>query len=200
MKKKDDVSSQDRGQEDKADQSGGVAAGKNSRRKFVAGVTTGTAAALGAATTGRWVKPVVDSVVLPAHAQTSGNLASSLVGRLVVTEPDADDPAYSKFSFGDGVHTVDGFNDTNGIDDTHFEFQAEFQPPIDPAVEVKLEVQTDGDFDFDMQGFTRKANVSGSKVLETVDSDDAPDDAATIVARFTAPGYPTRKVSVKFNP
>lgn len=41
------------------------------RRQFITGVTAGTAAGIGVATVGQWVRPVVDYVSLPAHAQTS---------------------------------------------------------------------------------------------------------------------------------
>lgn len=197
MKKSDDVSSKNDKRKENAGQSEEGTVEKNTRRRFVAGVTTGTVATLGA-TTGRWVKPVVDSVVLPAHAQTSANFGSNLVARLVVTEDDADNPAYSRFSFGDGSHTVDGFDDANGVDDPHFEFLAEFQPPIDPPVEVKLKVQTDGNWDFDAQTFSRTGSVSSSKVLEALDSDDA-DDGGGILATFSAPGFPTRRIFVNFN-
>ncbi len=62
------------------------------RRKAVKNILAGSTLAAGAATTGTWVKPAVDAVMTPAHAQTSvvvvlaGNATFSAVGPRVATE------------------------------------------------------------------------------------------------------------------
>ena len=44
---------------------------KEARRKAVKNILAGSGIAVGAATSGKWVKPAVDAVITPAHAQTS---------------------------------------------------------------------------------------------------------------------------------
>jgi len=51
------------------------------RRRFVTAITAGTAAGIGSRVAGKWVKPVVNSVLLPTHAQTS--CTSTVQGRLI---------------------------------------------------------------------------------------------------------------------
>ena len=58
---------------------------KASRRKFLA---FGGATTLGiAAVPGSWTKPVINSVVLPAHAQTSMCMADTTVGGPLLGHP-----------------------------------------------------------------------------------------------------------------
>ena len=94
----------------------------NKRRKFLAGITSG-AAAVGMASNGKWVKPVVESTVLPVHAQTSGGEAMLIEGAV-----DGDEfNAYSGTTYTDGTYPLTTDN-TGGFDNFNPTFAALFQP------------------------------------------------------------------------
>lgn len=69
----------------------------NHRRKFLGAVATTTAA--GAAMPQQWLKPVINSVVIPVHAQTSQLLCST--GPLTI-----DDSGNSPFGLNDSIAII----------------------------------------------------------------------------------------------
>ena len=65
----------------------------NQRRKAVRNILAGSGLTLGAATAGSWVKPVVNAVILPSHAQMSAPVPVMLAGNastspVVSVDPD----------------------------------------------------------------------------------------------------------------
>lgn len=169
------------------------------RRRFLSGITAGTVAGVGVSSGGKWVKPVVESVILPGHAQTTG-VTSTFRVKMIVDEPDTDVEAYRQMVFHDGTHTVDEFDDTNDIDDPHFSFRAVFDPPLSEPVQVKMHLVTDTDFDFGNLTTDEKVSTKERAIFSTLDADDGADDPALVTATFSAPGFPTRRVRVRFNP
>lgn len=178
----------------------------NKRRKFLAGVTA-SAAAAGVASGGKWVKPVVDSVVLPVHAQTSGSNQMKLQSR--ITEASSFQSSIRDVTYTDGTYT---FNDGGDFDDFSTSYSALFQPIQDEAVSVNLDVNIDltgpGDLNFDDSlSQTSSANlpVDGAMranftIISDVDLDGTTDaSVATIVGTIRADGYATRRVTYIIN-
>jgi len=109
----------------------------NKRRKFLAGITTGAAA--GMVSNGNWVKPVVDSVVLPVHAQTSGSDVMQI--QSVTTDGDEFD-AYQGILHTDGTHAIT-IDDAGSFSNFQANWSALFQPVQNQTVSVNLDVTID---------------------------------------------------------
>lgn len=174
----------------------------NKRRKFLAGITTGAAAA-GVASTGNWVKPVVDNVILPAHAQTSSVMR--IEGRI----EEADEfSGYDGVVYNDGTHTlVQGNDDDASFNNFVQEYSALFQPVQGQSVSVNLDITADvvgpGDVSFDgavSQTSSANTPVDGAMraSFSPVDVDlDGGTDASVVTVRGTiqADGYATRRIT-----
>ena len=173
------------------------------RRKFLAGITTGVAAA-GMTSGGKWVKPVVDSVILPVHAQTSGGSNDMKIEARIGRIGDADEfEAYEGIRYTDGNYpiTADG-----GVDYDNFQadFAALFTPEQAQSVSVNLDVTVDGvgGNSFGVDGplsQTSSANVPAVDAMRAsfapvnVDSDDT--TTMTVVGTIRADGYATRRIT-----
>lgn len=183
----------------------------NKRRKFLAGITTGAAA--GMVSNGNWVKPVVDSVLLPTHAQTSGGVMQ-LEGR-VGYQGDADE--FNPIEYGntgkiftDGTYpiTSDGTN-FNNFNPT---FSALFEPVQSQSVSVNLDVTADlaGTGDLGIDGSlsqTASANVPVDSSMRAnfqeigVDGDGlSSDSVVTVKGTINAEGYGTRRITYIITP
>lgn len=180
----------------------------NKRRKFLAGMTTGAAAA-GVASSGNWIKPVVDSVVLPAHAQTSGLSTGLSAIRLQSRIDEMDEfSGYDGVTYTDGTHTFDASNDDdNGFDNFTADYSALFQPVQGQSVSVNLDVNVDiqGPGSVDTDGIlsqTSSANVPVDGAMRAsfspIDMDMSGGSDNTIVTvsgTVQADGYASRRVT-----
>lgn len=172
----------------------------NKRRKFLAGITTG-AAAVGMASNGKWVKPVVESTVLPVHAQTSAAEAMTIQGAV-----DGDEfGAYGGITYTDGTYplTAASANQFNNFNPT---FTALFQPDqgVNIPVNLDITINQNGAGDYDVSGplsQTVTANKGGDTGQQAsfqdvnVDANGLSDGAVTVTGTTNAGGYMTRRIT-----
>jgi len=174
------------------------------RRKFLAGLTA-SAAAAGMTSNGKWVKPVVDSVILPVHAQTSGNAAMALQARI----EEADEfSGYDGVVYNDGT-TVFSIPDIANFSNFTHDYSALFQPIQGQSVSVNLDVNVDvtgsgGDFNIDgVLSQTSSANVPVDGAMRAnftaidvdFDGGDNTNSVVTIAGTIRAQGYATRRIT-----
>lgn len=169
----------------------------NNRRKFLAGISTGVAAA-GVTSGGKWVKPVVDSVILPSHAQTSAG-PMTLQGHVNGNEFDSNTAGTL---FTDGTYPITS-DEGADFDDFNADFSALFQPAQANSVSVNLDVNIDsvgGDFNVDgALSQTSSANVPVDSTMRAnfdpidIDADGA--DTVTVVGTVRADGFATRRIT-----
>lgn len=172
---------------------------RKNRRRALGAMAAGGAVVMGKNAPENWIKPVVDHVSLPAHAQTS---ALGTISAVMVISGDDDPDAALIYNVGEHVWTpgAQGVDDFEDADDAQFAFSAQLNPP--GSVPVTMTTVADTDFDFGDLNDTQDGttDTGGSVRFSTLDSDDGPDDAATMRMSFSAPGYETAIIRVQFNP
>ena len=151
----------------------------------------GTLAGLGgvAATQTTWVSPVIERVILPAHAETSGSFSVEVA----VNEVDESD--FSQ-TYNEGDYTVQFGGDDAGIDDSSMQPRAF----VNPGEDVNLDTTHVGDqssaFDFVSSNAelpsdeTVAADGGGTATFALLDADDGvrSDASQTITWRFAKSG------------
>lgn len=165
-----------------------------SRRDFVKKLAAGTAVAAGASQVlpKTWVKPVVDSVVLPVHAQSS---QPGLITPRWVLGDDAP---------GGLVGITTGTTNATDVlydDDTEMAFSATLTPAAAVTVTINV-VRTGTTYGSDAFGtLTAVANgTTGAATFGTFappfgDFGDTP-GTGSIAATFSAPGYAPRTITL----
>lgn len=151
----------------------------------------------------RWIKPVVDAIVVPAYAQVSGaSMSVTLALRRAGT--DNNSPDYQSFT-GPGTFAVTKSKLTN--DAMLVDGQATLIPPANPGqlVTFSLSVQPSGaDTSFGpnpppvlSNPTTGFAAFSDSPFFAT-DGVQPVSDATNITGTFSAPGYPNTVITITF--
>lgn len=149
----------------------------------------GGVAVVAKAAPGSWTKPVVDSVLLPAHAQTSAPAAlGKITGNWVIGD---DAPGGLAGIMGTEVQGSDFLYD----DSTDFSFQALLDPPA--AVMVSADVAINGTNIGGIDAPIAPAMASADSGLANLGSGYSPvnDDwgdtpgTGTVKVTFKAPGY-----------
>lgn len=169
-----------------------------SRREFVKKLAAGSAVAAGASQVlpKEWVKPVVDSVVLPVHAQSSQ--PGLIVPRWVL----GDDAPGGLTGITTGVTNVTDFLYDDGTD---MAFSATLTPPAAVTVTINV-VRTGTTYGGDTFG-TTTAVANGTTGVATFGTfeptnDDFGDTPGTgsIAATFSAPGYAPKTITLNITP
>jgi len=171
------------------------------RRKLLKSLALGGGAAAAAtAVPKQWVKPIVDVLEVPLHAQAS--FAGSMSCELTVSHGDVDEV------FSEGVHFA-----ANGLsgDDADIDAEVFIDPPVG-GVSVDLTIVPIGDSPNDasvdpgdQSGVTDADGAGGdagqvdfgSNYSYTLDG-PASDGSQGFTATFSAPGYPDCVITVSF--
>ncbi|GMR05890.1 MAG: hypothetical protein BMS9Abin25_0467 [Gammaproteobacteria bacterium] len=173
---------------------------RKNRRRALGAMAAGGAVVMGKNAPENWIKPVVDHVTLPAHAQTSA--VGGTISAVMVISGDDDPDAALIYNVGSHVWTPgsQGVDDFEDADDAQFAFSAQLNPPA--AVQVTMSTVADTDFDFGDLNDTQDSisDPGGNVRFSTLDSDDGPDDSSLMRMRFNAPGYQEAIITVQFNP
>ncbi len=165
-----------------------------SRRDFVKKLAAGTAVAAGASQVlpKKWVKPVVDSVVLPVHAQSSQS--GVIVPRWVL----GDDAPGGLTGITTGVTNATDFLYDDGTD---MAFSATLTPAAAVTVTINV-VRTGTTYGGDTFG-TVSAVANGTTGAATFGNFYPPNDdfgdtpgTGSIVATFSAPGYAPKTITL----
>lgn len=137
---------------------------KQSRRKILKSMAAGSGAVIaGKSVPEQWAKPMIDSVLLPVHAQTSGPTSCTVIGSITAYQdasasgdsyadqspPSADDFVYGPFTIpGDNYTDVPGsgrislvpeFSVTPGVTDNftlNSVFLSDSPPPVSSAADL----------------------------------------------------------------
>jgi hypothetical protein len=187
-----------------------VAERRQKRRKFVTGLT-GTTIAGVASTQGKWVTPVVEKVMLPAHAQTTtGSTEPDIIVQLEVGGGEFNE--LSQTTFNDGTHSInsDPASDAGAafdIDDMSLDFDIQ----VLGSNEVH-QVSTDIDISYNGTGdlisnlnmgnsfFIGPSDWAGHAGDAEIDIDTpAADEDVTIVADFDVAGIGERSITLNVN-
>jgi hypothetical protein len=171
------------------------------RRQLLKSLAAGSAVAAVHVVPDRWIRPVVEQVVVPAYAQASGPTMTALLtlpGQGVQVAPPG----------GDGVEiALDDGTDAIGL-----AAQATLINPPVPGQDVTLTFDFDpgaGDADLDAGGPFTAASDPGTGLalfgspplggIALVDSgSDSDVESATLVATFTSAGVPSVVITVDF--
>lgn len=165
-----------------------------SRRDFVKKLAAGTAVAAGASQVlpKKWVKPVVDSVVLPVHAQSSQ--PGVITPRWVI----GDDAPGGLAGITTGVTSVSDFLYDDGTD---MAFSAVLAPAAAVTVTINV-VRTGTTYGSNAFGTltavadgTTGATTFGTFSPTNDDFGDAP-GTGSIAATFSAPGYAPKTITL----
>lgn len=109
-----------------------VATETDQRRRAVRNILTGSGIVAGAATSGKWSKPLVDAVVLPAHAQTSamvmlvGNVNVSPLSNVPQQNADSVLDFFIGSAYANGGPNLSGACMTMAVDGASFDLSLEF--------------------------------------------------------------------------
>ena len=177
---------------------------RKSRRRAISAMAAGSAVVIGKNAPENWIKPVVDHVSLPAHAQTSGGIISA---SFTISGDDDPDGA---LTYANGEHQWNGGQNSQSsgdddfadgdIDDGILSFTANLNPPA--AVPVNMTIVADNDWS--MNNFydseTVTSDPGGGVSFSNINFDDTQDDPALIRMRFNAPGYQEAIITVRFTP
>ena len=166
-----------------------------SRRDFVKKIAAGGVVAAGASQVlpRKWIKPVVDSVVIPVHAQ------STIRGVLVPNWVLGDDAPGGLAGITTGTTSA-----TNGFlydDGTTMAFKATLTPPAAVLITIGV-VRTGTSYGGDTFG-TLTSTANGTTGVATYGTFFPPNDdfgdtpgTGSIVATFSAPGYASKIITL----
>ncbi len=161
------------------------------RRKFLASVTTGAVLA-GAASGGKWVKPVVDSVILPTHAQTSLAVLEA-AAQVAGNEFDA----YVGIQYNaDGSYPLTS-DDSSGFDDFLVSMTAIFNPSQDAVMTVNMDVNVDGTYgSANISSASQSIDVAPGGIGSFGTEVDAVSiDTVNVNFAINSPGFTTRNIT-----
>ena len=177
---------------------------RKARRRTLAALGTGGVAAL-AKSNDTWVKPVVDSVILPSHAQTS---LATFACQVRIEEVDVSGSADISFPIvynQPGDYTVDGWTDgaPNSIDDPAHTFSAQIIPPAAVPISMSYSIGPN-DVSSEADNYPSDQTVvadptTGVAFFQGLQYDSVGDDDVNIVLTFAAAGFPDRTIRMNFN-
>lgn len=151
---------------------------------------SGSAIVAGQSLPENWSKPITDSVLLPAHAQTS---TMTIIGRVVMSGDDAGDIP-NPITYDPGSYIS-----SQADDDLEFALQATVFPPA--AVTVSASVVAGGDLHstapLPVQTATSSA-VDGIATFAPVTTDDLADNNDEMTVLFSASGYGSSGIFIDF--
>lgn len=192
----------DRQKEPESDADSRASKHSRARRQLLKSLTAGGLVAGAHVVPDRWVKPVVDAVVVPAHAQ--GSVPSMTV---VLEFTDGTGGAILATVNGPGSAGVDGLGSNADGDEVAIESRATVVNPPVPGQNVTLSFAYDaGTSDWvnfvgplQTQPLNPVADFDASAII-TADLPDVSDfpSGATLTATFTSPGVPTAVVNITF--
>ena len=142
-----------------------------------------------------WMKPIVDSVIVPVHAQSS--VTYGLSAQVVVTHS-GDNPADDAVqnTYGPGTHELVGASDS-----MDFEISGTIDPGIAQSVEVIIDA-TGGDLDTgaEVPLSPVTSDPDGTFDFPTIGTDDMPDNTnETLVILVSTLGADDSVITINFS-
>jgi hypothetical protein len=172
----------------------------SSRRKLLKTLVTGGGAVVAAKTLpSEWTRPIVDRIILPVHAQSTGMLTLNAQVEVQNFDSDADG------TDGDGVGIYPaGINAIDGADDSTMNFliSGTLSPATAQSVSVTVDV-TGGDLDTGASlplAPVIADGTTGAFAFPTIGTDDIPDNTAeTLTITVSTAGAADSVIVINFN-